>query len=1034
MEEEVLRGWREGSIFERSVSEKPEDRCFSFYDGPPFATGLPHYGHLLAGTIKDVVPRYWTMRGYRVERRFGWDCHGLPVEFEMEKKLELQGRKDIEAFGVAKFNEACRSIVLRYTGEWRKVVERMGRWVDFTDEYKTMDLPFMESVWGVFRKLWDQGLIYEGFRVVPYSWRVGAPLSNFEANLNYREVQDPSITVRFRLDNGMTALAWTTTPWTLPSNLALTVHPDADYAVVDVDTESGTERIVIHAERVEAHWPGGEGVTRVSTLKGSELIGTGYEPLFPFFSERKAEGAFHIIAGDFVTAETGTGIVHTAPAFGEDDHAVCKVAGIELVDPVDAEGRFTQDVTPWAGERVKDADKGIIAELKSRGRIFLHETYVHSYPFCYRSDTPLIYKSIPAWYVAVEKIKDRLVAHNQKVQWVPSHLRDGRFGKWLENARDWNISRNRYWGNPLPIWRNEETGETICIGSRAELEELSGRKVDDLHKHIVDEITIPSPTGRGVLRRIPEVLDCWFESGSMPYGQAHYPFENKEAFEAGFPADFIAEGIDQTRGWFYTLMVLSTALFDKPAFKNVIVNGLVLAEDGRKMSKRLQNYPNPMDLIGRIGADAVRIYMLQSPAVRGEELRFSESGVRDMVRRVLLPWWNSVSFLVTYAHVDGWDAEKAASTETTHELDIWIGAKLERLKEQVKVEMEAYELSRVVPPLLGFIDDLTNWYIRRSRRRFWKAEDDVDKEQAYATLYTVLLQFAELMAPFTPFLSDHVYQMLRVTKETQACDSVHLREFAPCRALSAEEVAVEGRMDLARTISELGRELRASSRIRNRQPLATIRVGTTDATERAWLEASREIILDELNVRALEVVDDPTQLATVNIKPNLPRLGPRLGREMKTLAPALKSLDAETARILAFGGTATIAGFELGPDDVLVQMESADSGFLVAARGSLVVSIDPTLDDSLLAEGMAREVINRVQKMRKELDLPVEARIATVLATEGDALRHAIQEHQGLIEAETLSSVVGALEGEPAMDLEHDIDGVALRVALRRVG
>jgi isoleucyl-tRNA synthetase len=1030
VEVEVLERWRARDVFRRSVDGRPLTKRFSFYDGPPFATGLPHYGHLLAGTIKDVVPRYWTMRGYRVERRFGWDCHGLPVEFEVEKALDLKGRGDIETYGVEAFNGVCRSIVLRYTNEWRTIVERMGRWVDFDDEYKTMDVSFMESVWNVFKRLWDEGLVYEGYRVVPYSWRIGAPLSNFEANLDYRDVQDPSLTLRFELEPGLYALVWTTTPWTLPANLALAVDAERDYAVVQVDGEA--DRLVILPERIDAYWKGGEGVTQVGTVRGADLVGRRYVPLLPFFADRAGSGAFRVIAGDFITTDTGTGIVHIAPAFGEDDFQACREAGIELVDPTDDDGRFTAAVPPYQGQQVKDADRAIIADLKASGKVFRHETYVHSYPFCYRSETPLIYKAISAWYVRVEALKDRLVANNQKVRWVPGHLKDGRFGNWLDNARDWNISRNRFWGNPIPVWRNAETGETVCIGSKAELEALSGVSLDDLHKHVVDEVEIPSPTGRGVLRRVPEVLDCWFESGSMPYAQSHYPFENKEAFEEGFPADFIAEGLDQTRGWFYTLMVLSTALFDQPAFKNVIVNGLVLAEDGRKMSKRLKNYPDPEDLIRAQGADAIRMFLLQSGAVRGEELRFSEHGVRDMVRRVLLPWWNAFTFLSTYAHVDGWDPQTDAHEgPPTHELDVWVGAKLEDLKERVEREMEQFELSRVVPALLQFIDDLTNWYIRRSRRRFWKAADDADKRSAYTTLYRVLLDLTELMAPFVPFLSDHMYEMLRLTDSTKATDSVHLRDFPRARSLTPLEREVEGRQDLARIVSELGRELRANSKIRTRQPLRSVSVGTPNPVERRWLEAVRDVIAEELNVKVVTVVDDPAVLARVTIKPNFPRLGPRCGKDMKDVGQALRALDAAGVARFVSGEGAVVAGYELGPDDVLVHMDAAEAGHLVTARGSLVVSLETDIDEDLRLEGLAREVVSRIQKMRKELDLRVDARIALGLVTEGDLAR-ALAAHVAYVAAETLATVeLGTALDAPTATDAPDIDGHPLTITLR---
>ena len=1071
-EREVLKRWEERRAFERSVEERSPDKSYSFYDGPPFATGLPHYGHLLVGTIKDVVARYWTMRGYRVERRFGWDCHGLPVEFEVEKQLGLNGRADIEAFGVDKFNETCRSIVLRYAEEWRTIVTRMGRWVDFDNDYKTMDISFMESVWHVFKTLWEKDLIYEGYRVVPYSWRIGAPLSNFEANLNYKDVQDPSITVKFTLDDdgwidlltklstGVEegeppyVLAWTTTPWTLPSNLALAVDPEATYVIVEVGKDGGAggaqsinegarpgERYILHADLVEAYWPKAEGIEIIGEMRGSDLTGRGYQPLFPFFAERRQneENAFRILLADFVTAETGTGIVHMAPAFGEDDFHLGREFGIEPADPVDENGKFTAVVEPYQGLMVKDADRQIIQDLKEEGRILRHETYEHSYPFCYRSDTPLIYKTITAWYVRVESFKDQLVANNQRIRWVPDHVKDGRMGNWLEGARDWNISRNRYWGNPLPIWRNDETGETICVGSRAELEELAGQKVEDLHKHIVDDIVIPSPTGQGELRRIPEVLDCWFESGSMPYGQAHYPFENAEAFERGFPADFINEAVDQTRGWFYTLLVLSTALFDKPAFENCIVNGLVMAEDGRKMSKSLKNYPDPVDLVEEHGADAIRIFMLDSPALRGDELRFTEAGVRDMVRRVLLPWWNSVSFLMTYAHVDEWDPDTDwYDGEPTHELDVWIRAKLEDLKYRVEREMAAYKLYRVVDPLLHFLDDLTNWYIRRSRRRFWKSERSDDKLCAYTTLYSVLLEFTELMAPFTPFMADEVYERLRVTPDTQAVDSVHLRDMPERRELSVQELQIEHRIDLTRSVCELGHRLREKARIRTRQPLSRIRVGTTNEKEREWLKVGERVILEELNIKSLEILDDPTRLATPTIKPNMSRLGPRLGKQVKSLAATLTTLqevDAEKVRQLAFGHSTEVDGIQLDPEDVHVEMQPSSERELVAASGNLVVSIDSEITDALRLEGLARDVVNRIQKMRKDAGMKVDDRIELGIHTESSDLIAAVEQNHDLIKTETLvleKIAVGKSIANVELERTDSIEGEEVTIKIGR--
>ena len=648
LEEEMLEFWDKIQAFEKSM-KKGGAKPYSFYDGPPFATGLPHYGHILAGVLKDIVPRYWTMQGYSVPRCFGWDCHGLPVEYEINKSLKLENRKQILAMGVDKYNAACRSIVQRYSQEWKRTVKRVGRWVDMENAYFTMNVSFMQSVWWVFKELYNKGLIYEGYKVVPYSVGISTALSNFEAGLNYKDVQDPAITITFPLigEDHTEFLAWTTTPWTLPSNLALAVGNDIDYVRVK-HRDSGKVYILAQALLASVFKHPDKEVEVLSSVKGSELIGLKYVPLFDYFTE-KAPGAFRVIDSEHVTTDSGTGIVHMAPAFGEEDYYSCQKAGLPVVNPVDDDGTFTSDVPDYQGRRVKDTDKDIIAELKRRGRLFKQETIVHSYPYCWRSDTPLIYKAVASWFVAVEKIKENLLQNNKTTNWVPDSLRDGRFGNWLENARDWAISRNRFWGTPIPIWRNKE-GEIICVGSREELEKLSGQTITDLHMEVVDKVEIPSPTGKSPLCRIPDVLDCWFESGSMPYAQWGYPFANPQAFDNGFPADFIAEGLDQTRGWFYTLMVIGTALFNKSPFRNVVVNGLILAEDGKKMSKSLRNYPDPNEVLDRHGADALRLYMINSPVVKAQELRFSETGVRDVVRKILLRWWNSYSFFITYAN------------------------------------------------------------------------------------------------------------------------------------------------------------------------------------------------------------------------------------------------------------------------------------------------------------------------------------------------------------------------------------------------
>ncbi len=801
LEREILALWAGLDAFPESNRRREGRESFVFYDGPPFATGTPHYGHLLAGTIKDIVPRFWTMRGHHVERRFGWDCHGLPIEALAQDALGLSGAAAIAERGVDVFNEQCRSMVQTYVGEWRRTVARMGRWVDFDDDYKTMDVDYMESVWWVFQQLWEKGRVYRSYRIMPYSCKLATPLSNFEANKNYKDVQDPAITVRFKIAAGAKLVAggagangggpstlepgrsrdvyltaWTTTPWTLPSNLALCVGPAIEYALVE-ELESGdrlvfaSTRIAAYDKKLAAALVAGAGASVegdrfrfVRKVAASELVGLHYEPLFPYFRDRALQsggGAFVVLEDGFVTTEDGTGIVHLAPAYGEDDFRVCRRVGIDLVDPLDAEARFIPPVVDYQGQVCKDADKAIIKRLKDEGRLVQQSTILHSYPFCERTDTPLIYRAIDAWYVKVEDLRSDLVAANEAIGWVPAHIGTNRFGNWLADANDWNISRNRYWGSCIPVWINvEDPQDTICVGSRAELEALSGVRVDDLHKHVLDPIVIRRD-GK-TYRRTPEVLDCWFESGSMPYAQQHYPFERAGELDAFFPAHFIAEGLDQTRGWFYTLLVLGVSLFGKSPYRNVIVNGLILARDGKKMSKRLKNYPDPNAVLDEFGADALRAYMIDSPVVRAEELRFDEAGLKEIVRTVVLPYWNVLSFFTTYASVDRWDPRPgdAAPVAERADIDRWILSVLQSLISDVNVEMEAYRLYTVVPRLVAFIDDLTNWYVRRSRARFWKSEDDRDKANAFATLYEVLTTFSKVLAPFMPFLTETVYQKL----------------------------------------------------------------------------------------------------------------------------------------------------------------------------------------------------------------------------------------------------------------------------------
>ncbi len=1025
LEREVLTFWKEADVFRRSVEMRSKEREFVFYDGPPFATGLPHYGHLLAGTIKDVIPRYQTMRGFRVERRFGWDCHGLPVEYEVEQALQVGGKRDIEKLGVAVFNEQCRSIVLRYTREWRDIVTRMGRWVDFDRDYKTMDPAYMESIWWVFRRLWDLGLIYEGRKVLPYCPRCATPLSNFETNQGYQEVQDPAVTVRFRVEGRSNAwlLAWTTTPWTLPSNLALAVGGEIPYVWV----REGEEEYLLARDRVPAVFKKGK-FEILREVKGAELAGLRYEPLFGYFRSLAAKGAFRVVTADFVSTEEGTGIVHMAPGFGEEDYWAALKEGLPVVCPMDEEGRFTAEVSDYAGQEVKKADSAIIRRLKAEGKLVHQATIRHAYPHCWRCDTPLLYRGVSTWFVKVESFRDRLIACNRQVHWVPEHLRDGRFGRWLEQARDWAISRNRYWGTPLPIWQSADGAERICVGSIAELERLSGARVADLHKHFVDAIEIPSSQGKGMLRRVPEVLDCWFESGAMPYAQAHYPFENRASFEAHFPADFIAEGLDQTRGWFYTLLVLSTALFDRPPYRHVVVNGLVLAADGRKMSKRLKNYPDPVTLLETYGADAVRLYMLYSPVVRAEDLRFSEEGVRQILRDVLIPLWNAYVFFATYAEIDQWEPAKGG--DALHPLDRWILSSLQTLIRDVTAAMDGYDLQRAVRPFISFIDDLTNWYIRRSRRRFWKSQDDADKRSAYSTLYRVLLDLSRVVAPFIPFLSESLYRRLRTAEMP---DSVHLWDF-PSYSESLRDETLEAQMRRTMQVVAMGRQLRAENDLKIRQPLARLHVACRDTGILDSLRPMAEVLSEELNVKETVFSDRTEGLATLRIKPNWPRLGPRFGPRIRVAAAALATLSSAEAETLAGGGAVSLRlGDEwavIGPEDVAIEAVPIP-GVVVAASQGIVVALETDLNAELLAEGLAREMINRVQSLRKAADLQVTQRIRLWIEAPED-VRQAIEPYREMICRETLCE---ALEWAKDGGGESvDLNGRTCRIAMRPIG
>ncbi len=1012
MELKVLEFWQQQQIFEKSLAATKEKKPFIFYDGPPFATGLPHHGHLVGNTLKDIVPRYWTMKGHYVLRRFGWDCHGLPIEHEIDQQLGMSVQDAVAKLGVAGYNAECRKIVQRYVAEWRKTITRLGRWVDFDNDYKTMDNWYMESVWWVVRQLWDKGYVYQGVKVVPVSTALGTVLSNFEATSNYMDVQDPAITVLFKLaDEDAWLAAWTTTPWTLPSNLGICVNANLTYVRA---RDPVLDRVLYLAkERLEAY--AGRQLEVLAEVPGSALVGRHYEPLFPYFDSLSAEGAFAVHADDYVTADSGTGMVHLAPAFGEDDYRVLQQAGVSaFVCPVTLNGLFTDEVTAFAGPYVKDADKHIIRQLKEQGALYVQEVIQHSYPFCWRSDTPLIYRAIPSWYVKVSAIKDRMLAANDQIRWVPDHIQHGRFGNWLANATDWAISRNRVWGTPLPIWINDTTGAMHCVGSVAELCELTGiDTLDDLHREHVDALTFQRAGEPGTYRRVEEVLDCWFESGSMPYAQLHYPFENEQVFKLGFPAEFIAEGLDQTRGWFYTLTVIAAALYERPAFKNVIVNGLVLAEDGKKMSKRLRNYTPPDDLMATYGADALRLYLINSGVVRGEEQRFTDAGVRDMIRRALLPWYNAFSFLKTYAEIDGWSPDKGFHYDN-NVLDRWLLSKLQTLKAGIAEEMEAYRLYNVVPRLFEFIEDLTNWYIRLNRPRFWGEDITADKIAAYSTLYTAVYELSLAMAPMAPFLAEHIYQELRRLGDAtgSGAESVHLCEY-PEAEPELRQPRLEDAVRRAQQVILLGRKKREEVRIGVRTPLSRLLIIHRDAQLLDDIRALETVIQRELNVKQIDYSQDEGAYIKLYAKPNFPLLGRRLGKRLKQVQARIEALGWQEIEALQQQGAIDIDGESFSSDEIQVFREAVPRTEALSDRLISVV-LDCNLTPALTAEGWAREAVNRIQRSRKELNLHVADRIQ-VLYSGDAALVDAISAHVDYVAGETLA--VQLRPGEPGRPL-----------------
>ncbi|RAK97462.1 isoleucine--tRNA ligase ILS1 [Aspergillus ibericus CBS 121593] len=991
-EEVILQRWREINAFRRQVELSEGRKPYTFYDGPPFATGLPHYGHLLASTIKDIIPRYWSMKGHYVERRFGWDTHGVPIEYEIDKKLGMSGLEAVEKLGIEKYNEECRAIVMRFASEWRQTIERLGRWIDFDNDYKTMNVGFMESVWWVFKQLFDKDLVYRGYRVMPYSTALNTPLSNFEAQQNYKDVQDPAVVVTFPLveDPETSLLAWTTTPWTLPSNIALAVNPTFEYIKI-LDEASGKHYIILESLlRTLYKDPKKAKFKIVDRFKGAAMKDWKYKPLFDYFYEEFKEHGFRVLNAEYVTAEDGTGIVHQAPAFGEDDYRVGMEGGVISEsrlppNPVDEKGCYTAEVKDFEGQHVKAADRGIIKHLKAAGRLIVDSQITHSYPFCWRSDTPLIYRAVPAWFVKIGPIISQMLQGIDDSHWVPSFVKERRFSSWIQNARDWNISRNRFWGTPLPLWVSDDYKEIVAVGSAEELKQLSGYEgeLTDLHRDKVDNITIPSKQGKGVLRRVSEVFDCWFESGSMPYASQHYPFENKEQFEKSFPGDFIAEGLDQTRGWFYTLTVLGTHLFGTLPFKNCVVNGIVLAEDGKKMSKRLKNYPDPSLVMDRYGSDALRLYLINSPVVRAEPLRFKESGVKEIVAKVLLPLWNSYKFFegqaALFKKTQGFDYtfDPKAEATNTNVMDRWILASCQSLLKFVNEEMAGYRLYTVVPRLLELIDNTTNWYIRFNRRRL-KGENGVDDTQhALNTLFEVLYTLVRGLAPFTPFLTDTIYLKLlpHIPEALRSEDSrsVHFLPFPEVREELFDEV-VERRVSRMQKVIDMARISRERRNIGLKTPLKTLVVIHQDQQYLDDVKSLQSYILEELNILELVLTsDEATYNVQYSVTADWPTLGKKLKKEVQKVKKALPSLTSEDVKKFVADKKMLVDGIELVEGDLVVKRglkeDPSSANMEPNTDNDALTILDANLYPELAEQGLGREIINRLQRLRKKAGL-----------------------------------------------------------------
>ncbi len=1011
IEEKILAFWNKEKIFERSVDERDEKNEFVFYDGPPFANGLPHYGHVLQSFMKDTVARYQTMLGKKVKRRWGWDCHGLPPELKTEKELGISGKKAIENYGIDKFTTKCREDVLTYAREWKGIVNRLGRWVDMENAYKTMDKEYSESILWAFKTLYEKGLLYEDFRILPYSWAAETPLSNFEVNQGYQDKTDNTATIKFNLENGLTLLACTTTPWTLPSNLMLVVGRDIDYSIYELNGE----KLVLATARTSAYKKELEKATFIKEIKGSELVGLHYTPLFPYFADyREKYDAFQVLSGEYVSTEDGTGIVHTAPGFGEDDFNICKSfdKDFPVLCPVDSEGKFTSEVSDYAGMQVFDTNDLIFTRLKEEGKLFQKSQITHSYPFCWRTDKPLIYKAMSSWFVRVEQIKDELIKANETITWIPEHIKHGRFGKWLEGARDWSISRNRFWGAPLPVWKsdNPKYPRIDVFGSIAEIEKASGMKVVDLHRPYIDKIVYPNPddpTGKSMMRRIPDVFDCWFESGSMPFASCHYPFENKEWFDKNFPADFITEATDQTRGWFYTLVIMGVALFGRAPFKTCVCSGFVFDEKGQKLSKKLKNYSEPTEFFNKYGSDAFRWLLLSSPLLRGETARISKEGteVAATARRVQIPYYNAYHFFTLYANADGIKAEYNTSSDEI--IDRYILSKLEELKEKTKVCMDTYDIATFCSEVEKFLDILNNWYIRQCRERFWGT--NVSKEtqlKAFNTLYTVLIDITKIIAPIMPFITEFIYKNL--TSE----DSVHLASYAKLNGKKDSDLISV--MDTVIAICSSTKTLREEAKIRNRQPLSSMTIASPKSE---MLKPYADIIKTECNVKEIAFTTDIDKYAKKILYIYTPIVGKRLGRALAEIQKASKANQYEIV-----DGICKIAGYDLQPNEFEIKVEvMGNFKGKSTSDNSAVVLLDTTITPELKIEGIIRDFIRAIQENRKNQNFNVSDRITIKYHSTSNEIIEGVKKFESEISNTTLATEI-SLASTPLSEKVEDTD------------